>query len=198
MTRSLLRMNSASSAANPASVSAVTRRLRAGAREDAQQNAAVVEPRAALCSPKNGRARCNNSGKVRTAAPASPPPRASSCSTATRAWRGTHPPRPPPRQPPRACAPCALRAKKMMGGRAREEKITKPGSARSGETRAAAEARTVSCRRHDARGLVLGLLQDRELRSTAPRHCVGGGGGMSRQEKTKQRNFHRAAVTIWK
>jgi hypothetical protein len=77
--------------------------------------------RPALCSPKNGRARCNNSGKVRTAAPASPPPRASSCSTATRAWRGTHPPRPPPRQPPRACAPCALRAKKKMGGRAREE-----------------------------------------------------------------------------
>lgn len=53
MTRSLLRMNSASSAANPASVSAVTRRLRAGGeRGRAAKCGGGRAARPALCSPK--------------------------------------------------------------------------------------------------------------------------------------------------
>ena len=183
MTRSLLRMNSASSAAKPASVSAVTRRLRAkkGSRRPKKRQRVAERPAAAA------KTRAPTRAEIRTVVPALPPPRASSCSAAARAWRGTLPPRLPPRRPPRACAPCALRAKEERGLRSR----TKPGAREGGRRVArAAPARTVSCRRHDARGLVLGLLQDRQLRRPAASSHVA---ASRERERVEERKFCHTA-----
>ena len=82
-----------------------------------------------------------------------------------------------------------LRSARKRGAGLRSR--TKPGAREGGRRVArAAPARTVSCRRHDARGLVLGLLQDRQLRRPAASSHVA---ASRERERVEERKFCHTA-----